>query len=110
MTFWRVRDHASRLPTMAVLRHDKVLAAEERALEIEQREREFVEQTRELYDRYSLEYFGWLLIGLFLLFWSFHTTDSRYAGLCLWGGIGIGDAGMLWTLVRGNREAEERGL
>jgi hypothetical protein len=39
-----------------------------------------------------------------------HTTDTRYAGLAFWGGIGLGDAGMLWTLVRVRSEAERIGL
>jgi hypothetical protein len=86
------------------------LTIEERALEIEELERAIRTQTRFLYLRYGSEYLVWLLVGLYLLFWSFHTTDSRYAGLSFWGGIGLGDAGMLWTLVRARHDAERRGL
>ena len=95
---------------MSVVRHDRVVGIEERALQIEQREKDLREQTRALYIRYGLEYVGWLLIGLYLMFWALHTTDSEYAGFCFYGGIGIGDAGMLWTLVRARRAADERGL
>jgi len=39
-----------------------------------------------------------------------HTTDSRYAGAAFWGGLILGDGGMLLTLVRARREAEKLGL
>ena len=83
---------------------------EERALEIEQFEREVRAQTRYLYLRYGSEYVVWLVVGLFLTGWSLHTTDTRYAGLAFWGGIGLGDAGMLWTLIRARHDAEKLGL
>ena len=83
---------------------------EERALEIEQFEKEVRAQTRYLYLRYGSEYIVWLVVGLFLTGWSLHTTDTRYAGLAFWGGIGLGDAGMLWTLIRARQDAEKLGL
>lgn len=86
------------------------LTLEERAIELEQLERELKKQKRFLYLRYGFEYAVWLVAGLFLLGWSFHTTDSRYANLAFWGGMGLGDAGMLWTLVRARNEAEKIGL
>jgi hypothetical protein len=86
------------------------VSIEERALEIERLEIETKSQKRELYLRYGFEYLVWFVVGLFLLFWSFRTTDSRYARLAFWGGIGLGDAGMLVALIRGRKEAERRGL
>jgi hypothetical protein len=83
---------------------------EERALELEQLEKELRRQTRFLYLRYGLEYAVWFSVGLFLLGWSLHTTDSRYAALAFWGGLGLGDAGMLMTLIRARKEAERCGL
>jgi hypothetical protein len=83
---------------------------EERAREIEEWENAIRRETRYLYLRYGSEYLVWLIVGLFLLFWSFHTTDTRYAGLAFWGGIGLGDAGMVWTLIRARNDAEKRGL
>lgn len=88
----------------------RLLTLEERALEIEQREKEFRRQTRSLYLRYGLEYAVWFSIGVFLLGWSMHTADSRYAGLAFWGGLILGDGGMILTLVRARHEAEKRGL
>jgi hypothetical protein len=90
--------------------HRAPLTPEERAVEIEQLEKELRAQTRFLYLRYGSQYAVWLIAGLFLLFWSLHTTDSRYADLAFWGGIGLGDGGMLWTLVRARGEAERIGL
>ena len=90
--------------------HRPPLTLEERALELEQLEKELRKQTRSLYLRYGLEYAVWFSIGLFLLGWSMHTTDSRYAGLAFWGGLILGDGGMLLTLVRARREAEKLGL
>jgi hypothetical protein len=83
---------------------------EERALEIEELENAVRTQTRSLYLRYGSEFFVWFVVGLYLMFWSFHTTDVRYAGLAFWSGMGVGDAGMLWTLIRGRQDAERRGL
>ena len=73
-------------------------------------EKELRRQTRLLYLRYGFEYAVWFIAGLYLLFWSMHTTDTRYADLAFWGGIGLGDGGMLWTLVRGRSEMERIGL
>jgi hypothetical protein len=90
--------------------HRPPLSPEERALEIEQLEKELRRETRLLYLRYGFEYAVWFTVGLFLLGWSLHTTDTRYAGLAFWAGIGLGDAGMLMTLVRARKESERRGL
>ncbi|MEA2761223.1 MAG: hypothetical protein QOD47_507 [Gemmatimonadaceae bacterium] len=86
------------------------LTLEQRAVEIEQLEKQVRSQSRRLYIRYAFEYFVWFAGGLYLLYWSFHTTDTRYAGLAFWGGMGVGDAGMLWTLIRARADAERRGL
>ena len=94
----------------APLWHRPKPTIEERAQELERWERETRRQKRALYLRYGTEYAVWFVIGLFLLFWSFHTTDSRYAKLALWGGIGVGDGGMLLALIRARKEAERCGL
>jgi len=86
------------------------LTLEERAIELEQFERELQKQKRLLYLRYGFEYAVWFIVGIFLLGWSLHTADTRYARLAFWGGIGLGDAGMLWALVRARNEAERLGL
>jgi len=97
-------------PFSTALWHRQPVTLEERALQLEQLERETRIQKRSLYIRYGLEYLLWFVIGGFLLFWSFHTTDSRYARLAFWGGIGLGDGGMLMALIRARHEAERCGL
>jgi hypothetical protein len=94
----------------APLWHRRALTLEERALELERLERETRSQKRSLYLRFGFEYLLWFIVGLYLLFWSLRTTDSRYAGLAFLGGIGLGDAGMLMTLIRARKEAERCGL
>jgi hypothetical protein len=94
----------------APLWHRRASTLEERGLELEQLEKEVRSQKRSLYLRYGFEYLVWLVVGTFLLFGAFHTTDSRYAKLAFWGGIGLGDGGMLMALIRARREAERCGL
>ena len=83
---------------------------DERGLELEAFEKSRRASTRYLYLRYGPEYLVWFVVGLYLMFWSFHTTHTRYAALAFWGGIGLGDAGMLYTLIRAHKEAERCGL
>ena len=97
-------------PAAAPLWQGRPLTLEERALELEQFEKAMRSQKRSLYLRFGFEYVVWFFVGLSLMYWSFRTTDSRYAGLFFFGGIGLGDAGMLLTLIRARKEAERCGL
>jgi hypothetical protein len=51
----------------------------------------------------------WMLIGLYLLGFSMHTTDERYARPAFYVGVIVGNAGILFTLLRAYRRGEERG-
>ncbi|MFN2567389.1 MAG: hypothetical protein ABR499_20520 [Gemmatimonadaceae bacterium] len=51
----------------------------------------------------------WMLIGLYLLGWSMHTTDDRYARLAFYSGVIVGNTGIVFTLLRAYRRGEERG-
>lgn len=51
----------------------------------------------------------WMLLGLYLLGWSMHTTDDRYARAAFYGGVIIGNAGIIFTLLRAYRRGEQRG-
>ena len=107
-----MNDHQS-LPapsTPAPLWHRPSPTLDERARELEDLENEIRSKKRFLYLRYGGEYLLWFIVGAFLLFWSLHTSDSRYARLAFWGGIGLGDGGMLMALIRARREAERWGL
>jgi hypothetical protein len=52
---------------------------------------------------------AWMLLGLYLLGWSVHTTDDRYAWLAFYGGLMVGNAGVVFTLLAAYRRGEERG-
>lgn len=51
----------------------------------------------------------WMLIGLYLLGWSMHTTDDRYARPAFYAGVIVGNAGIVSTLLRAYRRGEQRG-
>jgi len=42
---------------------------------------------------------GWSLLGIFLIGWSLHTTDERLGRVAFWGGLLVGNAGILYTLL-----------
>ena len=84
--------------------------SEERALEIEELEREDREMRHRAYLRFGVEYLVWLVVGLGMMYWSFLTWDPRLADPLFWGGMIVGDGGMLLVLVRLQRHFEEHGL
>jgi hypothetical protein len=51
----------------------------------------------------------WMLVGVYLLGWSVHTTDERYGWLAFYGGLIVGNGGMVFTLLAAYRRGEERG-
>lgn len=51
----------------------------------------------------------WMLIGLYLLGWSMHTTDDRYAAPAFYAGVIVGNGGIILTLLRAYRRGEQRG-
>jgi hypothetical protein len=57
----------------------------------------------------ALACLGWMLLGLFCLAWSFHTTDPVYGRAAFFAGIGIGNGGIVFTLLGFYRRGEQRG-
>ena len=51
----------------------------------------------------------WSGLGMFLVGWAFHTTNSYYGHIAFWLGLGVGNGGVLFTLVGAWRKAEARG-
>jgi hypothetical protein len=51
----------------------------------------------------------WMLLGLYLIGWSMHTTDERYASAAFYAGWIIGNAGIIFTLLDAYRRGEQRG-
>ena len=57
----------------------------------------------------ALTCFVWCVIGTFLIAWSAHTTDETLGNMAFWGGLGLGNAGIIYTLLAGYRRGEKRG-
>jgi hypothetical protein len=52
---------------------------------------------------------AWMLIGLYLLGWSMHTSDEHYGRIAFYSGVIVGNAGILYTLLDCYRRLETRG-
>lgn len=52
---------------------------------------------------------GWMLMGLYLLGWALHTTDETYGRMAFYGGLIVGNAGILYTLLATYVGLEKRG-
>jgi hypothetical protein len=59
--------------------------------------------------RAAAECWFWCLLGLACLAWSLHTADYRSGLVAFWGGLVIGNSGLLFTLTRHYNRAKERG-
>lgn len=57
----------------------------------------------------ALSCFAWCGAGVFLIAWSAHTTDQTLGNAAFWGGLGIGNAGIIFTLLAAYRRGEKRG-
>lgn len=84
--------------------------SEERAREIEELERLDRAMRRYAYARFGFEYSIWFLIGIAMMFLAFHVSDAETGNLWFWGGMIVGDGGMLAVLVRVQRYFDQNGL
>ena len=57
----------------------------------------------------ALQCLFWAAAGLFLLSWSVHTTDKTLGTGAFWAGLGVGNAGIIFTLLAAYRRGERRG-
>jgi hypothetical protein len=46
---------------------------------------------------------------MFCVAWSFHTTDTSYGRMAFFGGLGVGNGGVIFTLLAVYRRGEARG-
>jgi len=53
--------------------------------------------------------FVWCAVGTFLIAWSAHTTDETLGHAAFWGGLGLGNTGIIYTLLAAYRRGEKRG-
>lgn len=52
---------------------------------------------------------GWCALGLFLVLWSAHTANVVHGRMAFWAGLGIGNGGIIFTLLAVWRRGEQRG-
>jgi hypothetical protein len=52
---------------------------------------------------------AWSCVGLACMAWGLHTTDKELGELAWKGGVIVGYAGILFTLVRWHLKAKDRG-
>lgn len=57
----------------------------------------------------ALQCFGWSGLGIFLILWSAHTTNMTYGIIAFWSGFGIGNGGVIFSLLGAYRRGEQRG-
>ena len=57
----------------------------------------------------ALQCLFWCAAGVFLLGWSVHTTDRTLGTGAFWAGLGVGNAGIIFTLLAAYRRGEKRG-
>lgn len=51
----------------------------------------------------------WLAIGMACIAWAVHSTDEKNALLAFWGGLFVGNGGILVTLLVTYHRAMEEG-
>ncbi len=82
---------------------------DERRLELEALERELRREMRWVYARAILGCLLSMAVGLVSIAWAVHTTDEGYATIAFWGGMLVGNGGILVTLVVTYHRAMEEG-
>jgi len=52
---------------------------------------------------------AWAAVGIYCLMWSIHTTDMTLGKAAFYCGIGVGNGGVIFTLLAAYRRGERRG-
>ncbi len=52
---------------------------------------------------------AWSSFGVVSVLWSAHTTSMTYGRIAFFGGLGAGNAGIIFTLLGAYRRGEKRG-
>ena len=61
------------------------------------------------YARTALQCWGWCVLGVAMLAWSVHTTSEAYGRIAFWGGLAVGNAGIIFSILGLYRRGEARG-
>ena len=59
--------------------------------------------------RTALMCVGWSVVGLAFMGWGLHTNDPDLGQIAWKGGMVVGYAGILFTLIRAHSKAKDRG-
>jgi hypothetical protein len=59
--------------------------------------------------RTALACVAWSAVGLVVMAWGLHTSDPELGQVAWKGGIVVGYAGILFTLIRAHAKAKDRG-
>ncbi|MES2176320.1 MAG: hypothetical protein V4550_00535 [Gemmatimonadota bacterium] len=81
----------------------------ERAAELLANERETERMARRLLIQTLLGCAICSALGILLVSWAVHTTDAGWAEIAFWGGLLVGDGGMMFLLLRHYRRQEQLG-
>jgi hypothetical protein len=81
----------------------------ERAAELEALEGTVRRQIRWVYARAVVLCLLSMLLALAAIGWSVHSTDEGSAQIAFWGGLLIGNVGIMWTLLATYNRAIEEG-
>jgi hypothetical protein len=57
----------------------------------------------------ALACLGWSALGIVCILWSAHTTDFTLGTIAFYAGLGIGNCGMIFSLLGAYRRGEKRG-
>ena len=90
---------------MPLPRHLLEEMAARRAAETVEAERD----TRWDHVRTALLCVFWSGLGIFGILWSAHTTDMSWGKAAFFGGLAVGNGGIIFTLLAAYRRGERRG-
>lgn len=82
---------------------------DERAAQLLAEEKATTRDIRRAYVWAILGCVSWLVVGLALMGWAFHTTDRQWGQIAFLGGLVLGYAGMTYTLARFYVRGEQSG-
>jgi len=66
------------------------------------------ERTRDL-ALTAVQCVAWVLAGLALIGWAFHTTSMTWGRIAFLSGIAVGNGGWIFTILAAYRRGEQRG-
>jgi hypothetical protein len=82
---------------------------DERAMQLEHDYRSWQRRRRLWWVKVAFGTWGSAALGLALMGWGLHLRDAGWAGIAFWGGLLVGNGGVLLTLLVAYLRAMEEG-